>query len=122
MIVTDEKGNLVTVTVFGEFTLADYREFENLVKYKIQFQGTVNLIIDLRQMAAFTLDVAWEEIKFPRAHTNEFGRIAVLTESQWVAWSAWLSQIFVDADLRVFSVEREARAWLFGNEEENTEE
>ncbi|PIV71679.1 MAG: STAS/SEC14 domain-containing protein, partial [Rhodocyclales bacterium CG17_big_fil_post_rev_8_21_14_2_50_68_7] len=40
------------------------------------------------------------------------GRIAVLTESQWVGWSAWLAQIFVDAELRVFDDEAQARAWL----------
>lgn len=112
MIVTDHKDNLVTVSVYGEFALADYREFEELVNYKVRFEGAVSLLFDLRQMADFTLDVAWEEIKFSRAHSHDFRRIAVLTDSQWVAWSAWLSQIFVDADLRVFADEQEARAWL----------
>lgn len=112
MIVTDHKDNLVTVTVYGEFTLADYREFEELVNYKIQFQGVVNLLFDLRQMADFTLDMAWEEIKFSRSHSHDFGKIAVLTDSQWVTWSAWLSQIFVDADMQVFADEQEARDWL----------
>ena len=112
MIVTDHKDNLVTVTVYGEFTLADYREFEELVNYKVQFQGVVNLLFDLRQMADFTLDMAWEEIKFARAHSHDFGKIAVLTDSQWVTWSAWLSQIFVDADMQVFQDEQEARDWL----------
>lgn len=112
MIVTDHKDQLVTVTVYGEFALADYKEFEELVNYKIKFQGSVNLLFDLRQMADFTLDMAWEEIRFSRAHSHDFGKIAVLTDSQWVAWSAWLSQIFVDADLRVFADEAEARGWL----------
>ena len=112
MIVTDHKDKLVTVAVYGEFTLAEYREFEELVNYKVKFEGEVNLLFDLRQMADFTLDMAWEEIKFSRAHSHDFGRIAVLTDSQWVAWSAWLSQIFVDADLRVFADEAEARDWL----------
>lgn len=112
MIATDHKDKLVTVAVYGEFTLADYREFEELVNYKVKFEGTVNLLFDLRQMADFTLDMAWEEIKFSRAHSHDFGKIAVLTDSQWVAWSAWLSQIFVDADLRVFADEAEARDWL----------
>jgi hypothetical protein len=118
MIATDVEGNLVTVTVLGEFTLADYKEFEDHVNYRVKFEGTVNLLFDLRQMAGFTLDVAWEEIKFSRAHAHDFGRIAVLTDSQWVAWSAWLSQIFVDADMRVFSDEQEARDWLAGDEGE----
>lgn len=116
MIVTDHKGNLVTVAVYGEFTLDDYKEFEDQVNYRVKFDGTVNLLFDLRQMADFTLDMAWEEIKFSRAHSRDFSKIAVLTESQWVAWSAWLSQIFVDADLRVFSGEQEARDWLFADE------
>jgi len=36
----------------------------------------------------------------------------VLTNSQWVAWSTWLSKIAISAELRVFSDENEARAWL----------
>ncbi len=112
MIVTDHKEKLVTVTVYGEFALADYKEFEELVNYKVRFQGPVNLLFDLRQMADFTLDMAWEEIKFSRAHSHDFGKIAVLTDSQWVTWSAWLSQIFVDADMQVFADEQEARDWL----------
>jgi hypothetical protein len=112
MIVTDHKDNLVTVAVYGEFTLGDYKEFEELVNYKIKFEGPVNLLFDLRQMAGFTLDMAWEEIKFSRAHSHDFGKIAVLSDSQWVAWSAWLSQAFVDADIEVFGDERQARDWL----------
>jgi hypothetical protein len=112
MIVTDHKDKLVTVTVYGEFALADYKEFEELVNYKVKFEGPVNLLFDLRQMADFTLDMAWEEIKFSRAHSHDFGKIAVLTDSQWVTWSAWLSQTFVDADLQVFAEEQEARDWL----------
>ncbi len=112
MISTDHTENLVALTVFGEFTLADYKEFEELVNYKIKFGGTVDLLFDLRQMAGFTLDVAWEEIKFSRAHAHDFRRIAVLTEDQWMTWSAWLSQLFVDAEVQVFSDEADARAWL----------
>ena len=33
MITTDHKENRVNVTVFGEFTLADYKEFEEVVNY-----------------------------------------------------------------------------------------
>ena len=62
MIVTDHQPNRVDVTVFGEFSLADYKEFEQLVNFKVKFEGAVDLYFDLRQMADFTLDVAWEEL------------------------------------------------------------
>ncbi len=115
MITTDHQGSLVSVTVLGEFTLADFKEFEAVVGNNPRSEGRVSLFFDLRQMADFTVDVAWEEIKFSRQHPHDFRRIAVLTESQWIAWSAWLSQAFVDADLRVFSDATEARAWLLNH-------
>ena len=112
MITTDHSANEAVVTVFGEFTLADFKEFEELVNYKVQFEGPVSLLFDLREMAGFTLDVAWEEIRFTRQHARDFRRIAILTEDQWITWSAWLSQLFVAAEVQVFTEEADAREWL----------
>jgi hypothetical protein len=112
MITTQHQDHLVEFAVFGEFTLADFKEFEELVLHEIKFSGPVDLLVDLREMADFTLDVAWEEIRFSRQHAGDFRRIAVITNSQWVAWSAWLEQLFVNADLTVYDDEAEARAWL----------
>ena len=112
MIAIDHSGKLVAVTVLGEFVLADYKEFEDMVRSTLVPGGKVNLLIDLRQMAGFTLDVAWEDIKYTRSHPNDFGKIAVVTHSQWVIWSAWLSQMFINADLQVFDEDEEARSWL----------
>jgi hypothetical protein len=112
MIVTQHQNKRIEVTVYGEFTLADYKEFEAMVGDSVRVDGAVDLLFDLREMADFTLDVAWEDIVFARAHANDFRRIAVLTHSQWVAWSAWLPQIFVQAQMQVFADENEARSWL----------
>ncbi len=117
MITIEHSPNRVAVTVFGEFTLADFKEFEELVNYKVQFEGPVDLFFDLRQMIGFTLDVAWEEIQFSRKHSNDFRRIAVLTEDQWFTWSAWVSQMFVNAEVQVFTEEADAREWLEESEE-----
>lgn len=116
MITTDQKESRVNLTVFGEFTLADYKEFEEVVNYKVKFEGPVSLFFDLREMSGFTIDMALEEIRFARAHAHDFARIAILTDDQWVAWSAWLSKIFVDADVRVFEDVDDAEAWLGGIE------
>ena len=112
MIAIQQEPQRVIVNVYGEFTLADYKEFEDMVNYKVKFEGPVDLLFDLREMIDFTLDVAWEDIVFSRAHADDFTRIAVLTNSQWVAWSTWLSKAVISADLRVFAEEEEARAWL----------
>jgi len=112
MITTQHQDHLVEFAVFGEFTLADFKEFEELVLFEINFSGPVNLLVDLRDMADFTLDVVWKEIRFSQQHAGDFKRIAIITDSQWVAWSAWLEQLFVNADVTVFDDEAEARSWL----------
>lgn len=112
MITIEHSDKLVAVAVFGEFTLADFKEFEELVSYKIQFSGPVDLLFDCRQMTGFTVDVAWAEIKFSRRHERDFRRIAVITEDQWLTWSAWLTQLFVAAEVQVFADSAMARDWL----------
>ncbi len=112
MIVVQHLPQRVEVNVYGEFSLADYKEFEDMINYKVKFEGPVDLLFNLREMAAATLDVAWEDLVFARAHRSDFRRIAVVTRSQWVTWSAWLSQSFVHAEMRVFDDDVDARAWL----------
>lgn len=112
MIAIEQDGKLVAATVLGEFTLEDFTEFEEFLIDKDLFDGSYSLLFDLTEMAGFTVDVALEEIKFSRIHGGDFKKIAVVTDSQWVAWSAWLEQLFVSADLRVFANAADARAWL----------
>ena len=113
MITIEQTNNLVNVAVLGEFTLADFKTFEEQSLYKLKTPGTVNLLFDLRAMLDYTLDVAWEELKFfSREHNHDFSKIAVVTSDQWITWQAWLSRIFVDADIRVFTDYSEAQTWV----------
>lgn len=112
MISLSVKGDLVSVTVLGVFSLEDYKEFEQAVLYGIKFQGAVNILFDLRDMLSFSMDVAWEELKFSRQHSNDFGRIAILTDDEWVAWSTWVNRLFMKAEIRLFDDLEAAQVWL----------
>ena len=112
MIAINVKDNIISMSVLGRFTLEDYKEFEEAVLYGIKFQGVVNLLIDLRDMLSFSVDVAWEEVKFSREHANDFDRVAILTSNEWIAWSAWVNRLFVDADIELFDEVQQAEAWL----------
>jgi len=111
MITIQKNGNLITVAALGEFTLTDYKEFEEEVLYKSHFDGRANLLFDWRDMVSYTLDVAWEEIKFAREHGSEFNRVAVVVNNKWQAWSVWVSNLFIGADVRVFGDYDEAELW-----------
>ncbi len=113
MITIQRTGSLLNAAVLGDFTLADFRQFEEHALYELKSPGEVNLLFDLRDMISYTVDVAWEEIKFfGREHQHDFSKIAVVTDDQWLTWQAWLSRLFVDADIRVFTDYDDAREWV----------
>lgn len=112
MITIAHDAQRVTLTVLGEFTLEDFTEFEEYLLANDLFDGTHDLLFDLTEMAGFTVDMALEEIRFSRLHGSDFRRVAVVTDSQLVAWSAWLEKLFVTAELNVFDDHGAAEAWL----------
>jgi len=113
MITIERDDKLINATVLGEFTLADFKQFEQTALLQLKSPGELNLLFDLRDMICYTVDVAWEEIKFfSRDHQYDFSKIAVVTNDQWVTWQAWLSRLFVNADIRVFNDYQEAYAWI----------
>jgi len=112
MISIDIKNNTVNVAVLGEFTLDDFKQFEQHVLYDIKLQGNASLLLDLRDMLRYSVDVAWEEIKFTREHQYQFDKIAIVTDNQWISWIAWLQRFFIEADLEVFSDYDAAVLWV----------
>jgi hypothetical protein len=116
MISVEHEDGVTVTAVFGKLELADYRRFEQEVIRQIAQQGRVKLLIDLRDMLGFTVDVALEDVRFAREHARDVGRIAILSERDAVAWTTLLAQLFVETELRVFDDEAQARAWLAGDQ------
>lgn len=112
MISISKENDYIQTSVFGEFTLQDYQEFEESVLYQSKFHGPVSLLFDLQGMLSYTLDMALEELKFVREHGQDFNRIAVVSSDQWVTWSAWLSRMFTDAEIGMFDDVGDAITWL----------
>lgn len=112
MIAIEQRERVVKVSVFGEFTLADYKQLEEAVVHKLKFQGKVNLLVDLRDMADFTLDVAWEDVRFNWQHAHDFQKIAVVANGRLIAWSAWLARAFLDAEIQIFDNYDLASDWV----------
>lgn len=109
--INNNAGSLVDAAVLGEFTLADFQQLENATEHAIKFLGKARLLIDLRDMVDFTLDVAWEEIKLMRSHGEDLERIAIVTDDQWLQWSSWLTRLFTNAEVQVFEDYEPAVAW-----------
>lgn len=112
MIIIEEENDLLKATVYAEFTLADYQEFEQAVTHELETVPKIKLLLDLTNMARFTVDVAWEDIKFTKAHAHDFERIAVVAKDQWLSWASWLGTAFTDAQTEFFEDVHAANAWM----------
>lgn len=112
MIAIESHNNLITVSVLGEFTLADYQAFEQQVLHDIAMQGGVYVLMDLRDMLNYTVDVAWEEIRFTQQHKYDFRKIAIVSSNDWPGWLAWIQRLTVDGEVRSFDDPATAMAWL----------
>ncbi|MHB8667611.1 MAG: SpoIIAA family protein [Burkholderiales bacterium] len=114
MIVIEEDKDLLKASVYAEFALADFREFEAGVNNELRRTPKIKLLLDLTNMSGYTLDVMWEDLKFTREHAHDFKRIAVVTGSQWVSWLGWLPAAFTDAEIERFEDAAAANNWLHG--------
>ncbi len=114
MIVIEEQNDLLKASVYAELSLADFQEFETAVQRELKLGTKIKLLLDLTKMSGYTVDVAWEDIRFTRAHAHDFRRIAVVTASLWATWLGWLPAAFTDADIKHFEDANAASAWLQG--------
>jgi len=112
MITIQHEDRLTVIGIFGQFELADFRRIEDEVEKQLRDLGQIDLLVDLRGMTGYTLDTAIEDIRFTREHARDVGRIALLSDSESVVWTALLSRLFVDPEIRVFDGENDARDWL----------
>ncbi len=112
MIGISEEQDLLRVHVMGEFTVEDFREFENAVTGELKSNGKIRLLMDLSNMSGFTIDMAWEDVKFTRAHSYDFRRIAIVASPDWNRWLGWITAAFTDAEIQIFDDLDEAEGWL----------
>jgi stage II sporulation SpoAA-like protein len=112
MITIQHEGRLTVVGVFVTLEVADFRRLEKEIEQQLREHGRIDLLVDLTGMMSYTLDVALEDLKFSIEHARDVGRIALLSEEESVVWTALLSRLFVQAEIRVFDSEELAREWL----------
>lgn len=119
MITTNTVEGRIEMRAFGRLTLADLKAFE---AQSDALDTKRDLLLDLRNLGGTSLDALIEEWKYAHQHAQDFRRIAVISEDSFVSWGACLSQLFVDAEIRLFESEAQANRWLASPEFEPDEE
>ena len=112
MISIREQDYGLDVALFNEFSLADFKLFEDALVKRVAEQGKPDVLLDLTELVDFTLDMAIEEVKFVRAHEQDFGRIALVVSDVWIKLAAHIAGLLSHNHLEYFDTVEEAQAWL----------
>lgn len=111
--------NLLTLTVDGPMTKADYQQAVPVLEQKIARYGKVNACVEVRRFDGISLRALWEDIKQDVKRYNDFNRVAVLSADNALIKSAVaLAGGLVPATFRHFPLEQlaVAQAWARGED------
>lgn len=112
MISIREQDYGLDVALFNEFVLADFTLFEEALMKRVKEKGKPDLLLDLTELKDFTLDMALEELKFVRAHKEDFGRVAIVVTDIWIKLGAHISGLLTATDSKYFETVEAAQAWM----------
>ena len=118
MISIREQHYGLNVALYNEFTLEDFRLFEEAL---MNISGKVHrpdILLDLSMLKDFTVDMAMEQLRFVRNHEDDFGRIAIVVDDIWIKLGAHISNLLTQQHPNYFDDAASAQAWLLENASE----
>lgn len=108
----------LTVTGTGEITHADYADsFIPAVDAAVAECGKINLIyVFSADYEGFTTRAAWDDARLGLSHFKDLGRIAMVTDHEWIRNSVAAFAIFMPAEIRTFALDDidAANTWVRG--------
>jgi hypothetical protein len=115
-IMTDLPERVLGVRAVGEVTAADYQDtLVPAIEEKLGRYSKVSLLYVVgKEFAGYTGGAAWEDAKVGMQHLTSFGRIAVVTEIDWIENMVRAFGFAMPCEVRVFDNDdlEEAREWV----------
>ncbi|MFZ3324251.1 MAG: STAS/SEC14 domain-containing protein [Usitatibacter sp.] len=115
-ILPDFPDEVLAVRASGRLSASDYREtLVPEVRRRVEQHGTLRMLYQLGpQFDGMTAGAMWSDATLGIRHWSDFGRIAIVTDSDWIGNSARLFGPFFPHAVKVYpNAEFEvARQWI----------
>ncbi|WP_324678052.1 STAS/SEC14 domain-containing protein [Hymenobacter sp. GOD-10R] len=111
--------NLLTLTIAGTLTKADYDGVVPTLEQKVARYGKINVYLEVRSLDMITLPALWQDIKQDVKHYNDFNRVAVASDDNTlIKGLAAASNLLAPIQVRHFPLaqKEEAVQWALGEE------
>lgn len=102
MISIREQDYGLNVALYNEFTLDDFKEFENAAMMAIERVHRPDLLLDLTMLKDFTIDMAVEHLKFLGHHDDDFGKVAIVVNDIWIKLASYISDWLTGGNYRYY--------------------
>ena len=112
-ILPSPAGNLVKLRVSGQLTKQDYDRLVPVLETHINKYGKLKLYCEVENLQMPTLPAIWQDLKFDFKHYNDFTRVAMVGEPEWMAALTKLAAPVIPADIRVFERDEKDAAMLW---------
>ena len=113
-ILTKGEDNTVAIKMTGELTAKDYEPVVSLLENKIRNFGKINLYCEIEGLDDVETGAIWKDLKFDLKHLNDFEKVAMVGDKQWLEWSSKFAKPFTSAEVRYFDETEKAKAmeWI----------
>lgn len=107
--------DMIVLRASGTLTTKDYDAAVPELEHALELaQAPLRVLIRLEDFQGWDIAALWRELVVDFRHRGDFGRVAVIGETDLEKWGTLLSAPFAKSELKFFPVEREADAltWL----------
>lgn len=110
--------DVVAVTAKGHVSRRDYAEtLVPAIEAALQRHEKLRLYYEIGPaLAGFDAGAMWEDFKVGMGHWSRWGRVAVVTDIDWIRHAVNAFRFMMPEEARVFATAEaaQARAWLLG--------
>lgn len=85
-LLAPSEASVFGVKVTGKLSLDDEQTMLRLLNAGISEYGKIRLLVDINEYAGASLQVLWEDIKWMASHINAVERLAIVVDSEAMAW------------------------------------
>ncbi|MGB0468618.1 MAG: STAS/SEC14 domain-containing protein [Pontibacterium sp.] len=120
-VLPETAGDILVVQATGTLSSEDYQDtFIPLLTEKIESHGAVRVLLYLDHgFTGFEAGALWQDVTFGLKHREDFLRIAVVGDQQWIDWITRVGTACISGESRHFTASQflQALHWIDGSNE-----
>ena len=108
---SESEGKILGFKAIGTVTKADYKVLVPEVQALVDKEGSISLLLDLRQFKWEKVEAWGADIKFGRTYHEKIDKMAIVGDRTWEKWITTLAEPFYSKEARFFHSDEIDAAW-----------